>query len=308
MVNKKDIPDYVATCMHMAMLLEVSAYPKPGNVHRFRDFKKTRYEHYLASSSALYRWFREAASKGLKKTNNLGLLIRHAVNSMICWQRGGNTSLGAILLLMPLAYVAGKTILESYKLDMKYLRKSLKNMIHSLDYENTLHIASAIMTVKPAGLKKVPYLDVLKRSTYEEIKKKRIKVLDFFKPYANLDSIAREWTTAFKITFELGYKTLKNELEEHGNLNAAIVNTFLKILSEVPDTHIARKFGFNLAYQISHQAKKVLKLGGSLSKRGNEELWKMDKRLTKNRILNPGATADLTTSSISLLLLEGYRP
>ena len=45
--------DLVGRCASLAALLEVSAYPKPGNVHRTRDFPDTKYEHFLAGSVAM---------------------------------------------------------------------------------------------------------------------------------------------------------------------------------------------------------------------------------------------------------------
>ncbi|WP_455363487.1 triphosphoribosyl-dephospho-CoA synthase, partial [[Eubacterium] cellulosolvens] len=39
--------DEIAAALQLAVLLEVSAYPKPGNVHRTRDFELTRFEHFL---------------------------------------------------------------------------------------------------------------------------------------------------------------------------------------------------------------------------------------------------------------------
>ena len=45
-----DVADHVSRCLQLAILLEVSAYPKPGNVHRTADFQETDYEHFLASA------------------------------------------------------------------------------------------------------------------------------------------------------------------------------------------------------------------------------------------------------------------
>ena len=58
-----DISDYVSRCLQLAVLLEVSAYPKPGNVHRTVDFEATKYEHYLASAVALMPHLRQAADQ-----------------------------------------------------------------------------------------------------------------------------------------------------------------------------------------------------------------------------------------------------
>ncbi|WP_343241290.1 triphosphoribosyl-dephospho-CoA synthase, partial [Methanoculleus sp. UBA389] len=46
---KKRPPMNRAEQAQMAMMLEVCAYPKPGNVDRCHDYSGTRLEHFLAS-------------------------------------------------------------------------------------------------------------------------------------------------------------------------------------------------------------------------------------------------------------------
>ena len=46
------LPAHIARCAQLAMCLEVSSSPKPGNIDRFSDYEDTRYEHFLASASA----------------------------------------------------------------------------------------------------------------------------------------------------------------------------------------------------------------------------------------------------------------
>ena len=96
---------------------------------------------------------------------------------------------------------------------------------------------------------------------------------------------------------------------ECGNLNTAVVHVFLKILSEYPDTFIARKVGVEKSRAISLDARKVLKLGGLETSAGRESLRELDKRLrASGNMLNPGTTADLTAAALALCTLSGYRP
>jgi triphosphoribosyl-dephospho-CoA synthase len=92
-------------------------------------------------------------------------------------------------------------------------------------------------------------------------------------------------------------------------LNTAVVHTFLKILSERPDTFIARKAGKEKAKEVSSEAKSVLELGGLETEKGKKSLTEFDKklRLSQNRC-NPGTTADLTAAALALCTLSGYRP
>jgi len=95
----KDIPEYVSGCLQLAVLLEVSAYPKPGNVHRTADFEGTRYEHFLASAIAVGPHFKHAAKQGVLVHDGkiglggvrIGKMIKEAVLDVSSWQHGGNT-------------------------------------------------------------------------------------------------------------------------------------------------------------------------------------------------------------------------
>jgi len=84
---------------------------------------------------------------------------------------------------------------------------------------------------------------------------------------------------------------------------------FLKILSEHPDTFIARKVGKEKAKVLSTDAKAVLAFGGLETEVGRKNLQQFDKKLrsSKNK-LNPGTTADLTAAALALCALSGFRP
>ena len=96
-------PTYISRCAQLAMLLEVSATPKPGNVDRDHDFDDTKYEHFLASAIGVGPIFERVAiaKKGI------GSFIRDSVEESIRWQSGGNAHFGAFLLLVPLVMAAG---------------------------------------------------------------------------------------------------------------------------------------------------------------------------------------------------------
>jgi triphosphoribosyl-dephospho-CoA synthase len=76
-----------------------------------------------------------------------------------------------------------------------------------------------------------------------------------------------------------------------------------------PDTLIARKTDSVRAQEISTAASKALEIGGMTSNLGREKLAALDIRLrTGGHRLNPGTTADLTCSSLTIATLNGYRP
>jgi triphosphoribosyl-dephospho-CoA synthase len=93
------------------------------------------------------------------------------------------------------------------------------------------------------------------------------------------------------------------------DLNTAIIHTFLKVLSERPDTFIARKVGFEKASEISLDAKKVLQLGGIETPQGRKSILEFDRKLRESgNLFNPGTTADVTAAALALCTLSGYRP
>src|SRR5674476_965903 len=86
--------DFIAGSAELAMLLEVSATPKPGNVDRTHDFEDLTYEHFLGSAAGMFPVFRKAASEG----NNIGDLILNAVQASATWRSEASCHGGASVL------------------------------------------------------------------------------------------------------------------------------------------------------------------------------------------------------------------
>lgn len=308
--------DEIASALQLAVLLEVSAYPKPGNVHRIHDFERTRFEHFLASAAALGPHFKLAALRGhqfasrqaLTTQLGIGERIRRATRACSQWQHGGNTSLGVIMLLTPIAYAAGMIPVRS-PLKAPRIRKNLKKVVRHTSSADAANTYRAISFASPSGMGEVPELDVNDKHSIRNILERSLTLLDIFRISARYDGIAWEWVNDFSVTFDIGLPFLVHELRTSGDINTAIVHTYLKILSEKPDTLVARKHGKNTAREISLMAKRALATGGMMTAKGRKKVEQMDRALQKpGHPLNPGTTADLTASSLSVLILCGYRP
>jgi len=308
--------EYVSRCLELAILLEVSAYPKPGNVHRTADFQETRYEHFLASAVAAAPHFRQAAEQGIQVSTGkidpadvgIGAVIKNAVKSVSLWQSDGNTLLGSIILLSPVAVGAGMTLAKE-KFSLARLRESIKVIVESSTPMDAVDVYDAIVIAKPAGLGKAPKLDVTDPNSKQKILDDQVTLFEVFKIASAYDSIAFEWVNNYSITFDLGYPYFSRELEETKDVNTATIHTFLKILSEVPDTFIARKVGLAKAKQVSAQAKQVLETGGLKTSSGRSRLQEFDKKLRDPaHNLSPGTTADITEAVLAISILSGYRP
>lgn len=308
--------DQIAAALELALLLEVSAYPKPGNVHRTRDFEKTRFEHFLASAAALGPHLRLAALRGSKVAAGsilcvelgIGERIKRAVESCLEWQHGGNTSLGTILLLIPIAYAAGM-VASRTALGARQIRKNLRRAVRGTSPTDAVNVYRAISYASPGGMGKVTELDVNDRRSLGRIRRQNLSLFDIFRISSGYDTISSEWVKGFPVTFDIGLPFLVRELHATGDVNTAVVDTYLRILSQVPDTLVARKLGTSKAKEISLMAKRVLKAGGMKTSSGRKAIKRMDKSLqTTDHRSNPGTTADLTASTLSILLLSGYRP
>ena len=308
--------DEIAAALELAILLEVSAYPKPGNVHRTRDFENMRFEHFLASAAALVPHFRLAALRGSKIVDGsirsgelmIGEQIKRAVESCSKWQHGGNTSLGAILLLVPISYAAGM-VTSRKALTAQDIRKNLRKVVRGTTKADAVNVYRAILHAPAGGLGKVPELDVNDRHSLARIRNQNLSLLDIFRISSGYDTISSEWVRGFPVTFEIGLPFLVRELHLTGDINTAVVDTYLRILSQVPDTLVVRKLGIGRAKEVSLMAKRVLKAGGMKTSRGRAQARRMDKSLQRmGHRCNPGTTADLTASALSILVLSGYRP
>jgi triphosphoribosyl-dephospho-CoA synthase len=277
--------DFIAGSAELAMLLEVSATPKPGNVDRIHDFEDVTYEHFLGSSVGLFPAFRKAASK----EHNVGDLILNAVQASATWQRAGNCHFGAILLLIPLCAAASRSS------TIPQLKANVKKIVESTTTIDAIRFYESFRSVN-VRVQEKHYLDVNDPESVRNIQKQKLTLLDVMEISSSNDTIAKEWVQGFPRTFHGAELFRRFEESGHG-LNKSIVCLFLSLLSEAPDTLVAKKFGIGIALEVSAKATQALK---------NGNIEDFDKELIARRI-NPGTTADLVIGSLFVTLLGGFR-
>ena len=268
---------HISKCLQLAIMLEVSA-EKPGNVSFTSSFEGTRVEHFLASAVAAGPTFQEAAYLGTSVAEKrlevgevgLGGLIKDCALDVNAWQKGGNTILGTVMLFVPIAVAAGMTPMnEDYGLDFSVLRKNIDLAVKSTTAWDSVHLYEAVDIASPSGLGDAPDLDVTDPASKERLLKENVTLFEVFKIASAYDDICYEWVNNYPLTFDLAYPYLKKQLETKP-LNTAVVHTFLKILSERPDTFIARKVSKEKALEVSSEAKTVLELGGLETAKGKK--------------------------------------
>lgn len=303
-------------CLELAILLESNA-EKPGNVNRKAHFDVTRYEHFLASAVAISLPLEQAAKNGIRVSKGeigisdvrLGSIVKDCIASVTHWQHGGNTLLGTAILLSPIAVAAGMTSIDKTVFDVKTLRRNAEIIIEATTPEDAVQVYEAIRLAKPGGLGSSSQLDVNDPNSTTRILKDRISLYQAFKIASDYDSICSEWVNNYPITFDLAYPYLMKQLNGNADLNTAVVNTFLKVLAEHPDTLIARKTDAVTAQEISLMACNILNAGCIETTLGKKGIEKFDARLRRDgNLLNPGTTADIISAALALCVLGGYRP
>ncbi len=303
----------VSRCGQVAALLECSAYPKPGNVHRLKDHPTTRYEHFLIGASIIGKPLENLAEKGsLFKFDSthysrfqIGKEILQAVEDTATWQTGGNINLGVILLQAPLAATAGTYLHVGYD-DLDAFRTTLQKIIQETTPEDSLNLYKALQVANPGGMGEVEDLDIHDESSMKKIQEDQLNLHSIFSTCADRDAVAREWITSFELTFKLVYPFLENRINELQDINLATIDTFLHVLSKVPDTLIMRKAGPEAARVISEKAREIIIKGGITKQK--EKVYEFDAFLQEKKgLYNPGTTADLIAAGLMVALLRGLR-
>ena len=124
---------------------------------------------------------------------------------------------------------------------------------------------------------------------------------------AGQDDLAREYARGFEVTRELARPAFLSALSRGDSARAAVVQTFLEVLSETPDLEAGRRAGSREAEDVSRMARGVLKAGGVHSRRGLEAIGNLDGLIRTDGRLSPSATESPVVAAVFLVALE-YGP
>lgn len=306
---------YVSQCLELAILLEASTH-KPGNVSVVTNFENTRYEDFLASAVAARSSFGHAAKRGIAVREGeispvdvgVGQIIRDCIADIDSWQHGGNTLLGTVILLMPIAVASGMTFSEG-DFEPSKLRRQVKLVVESTTPEDAVNVYEAINIARPSGLGKVPEFDTNDPTSARRVLEEKVTLFQVFQIAERYDTICSEWVHNYPVTFDLAYPNFTKHIVKGDDLTQAILHTFLEVLAKCPDTFIARKTSLEKAKEVSADAEHVLGAGGLQTAEGRRLLAEFDMKLRKSsNLLNPGTTADIVSAALSISVLGGYRP
>ncbi|MBX0285008.1 triphosphoribosyl-dephospho-CoA synthase [Haloarcula salinisoli] len=265
----------------LALLLEVTGTPKPGNVDRERDFADLRFEHFMAGAVGARPGLGLAADG-----EPVGRAFEHAVAGMAD-QSAGNTQFGALLLLAPLVAAAGEGDLTPAGVDRVVRGTTVADA--AAFYRAFEHVDVAVDD-PPEGMEP---LDVRHGSdAIPELEAQGLTLFDVMAESADVDGIAAEWAGGFARVFEAAEALLADD----GPVPDRASRVFLKLLAEDVDTFVVTRNSPDAAAEVQRRAQAVLD--------GEEDATELAEELVA-RDINPGTTADLVAGALFVALERG---
>ncbi|MAS81409.1 MAG: triphosphoribosyl-dephospho-CoA synthase [Legionellales bacterium] len=256
---------------------ELEAF-KPGNVSFYANGHNMTVDDFQKSAEASVPILCEINSSLGQRILNSVCATKEVV--------GCNTNLGMLLLFAPLIMAA-----EAGFRDRSELQKNLENTLSSIVKTDAEQIFEAIVIASPGGLNRVNEHDVNKApdcTLYEAMDSAR-----------NRDSIALQYVNNFNEIFNIGLVEIKNFDKRWNSVKWATVSCYLNFMSLLLDSHLARKFGKEVAEDIRIKSKVIAKNfnSSSVPESSIEILQSYDLEL-KEKNYNPGTNADLTAASL----------
>jgi len=276
----------------LALLLEVSGTPKPGNVDRHRDLDELRFEHFMAGAIGAGEGVRRAAAG-----DPVGAAFETAVAGMAT-QQGGNTQFGCLLLLVPLVRAAATNSLSPEGVDGVVESTTVDDAVAF--YRAFEHVDVAVGEPPP----EVDDLDVRRGAAAEPaIRERELTLSDIMElsadpPDGIADGNAREWVTGFERAFDAADALLGDD----GPIVDRTARIFLDLLADQPDTLVAIDHGVDTARAVSDRAAEVasaVDATGDLSAADSLAEEFVDAGI------NPGTTADCTAAALCIALERG---
>ena len=282
----------------LALLLEVSGTPKPGNVDRERDLPDLGFEHFLAGAVG--------AGPGLRAAEDdaaVGEAFERAVAGM-SRQSGGNTQFGALLLLVPLVRAAADGDEEGGSdLSPEAVARVVENTTveDAADFYRAFDHAEVYVDDPPEGAEA---LDARRGSdAVPAVEEQGVTLYEVMELGADEDAVAAEWTGGFERTFWAADRLA--ELVESGSSSAESpppasafgAQVYLELLAREPDTLVAKQHGSKVAESVQVRAQEALEGGPAVVEAFAEALVEDG--------VNPGTTADITAAALFVALERG---
>ncbi|GAB7094597.1 triphosphoribosyl-dephospho-CoA synthase [Halolamina litorea] len=266
----------------LALLLELSGTPKPGNVDRQREYADLTFEQFLAGAVGARAGLDDAADGAA-----VGDAFETAVAGM-ARQDGGNTQFGALLLLTPLVRAAATDRLTP---DGAAAVVDETTVDDAAGFYRAFDHVDVFVDEPPDSMDD---LDVRRGSdAVPALRERGLTLADVMAASAPADGVAAEWTAGFERTFAAAASLL----DADGPLSERVPTVFLDLLAAEPDSLIAKRHGESVAAEVTERA-------AELQGADPEAVTEWADELVADGI-NPGTTADVTAAALFVALERG---
>jgi triphosphoribosyl-dephospho-CoA synthase len=258
---------------------------KPGNVHRHAGGHRMEIAHFERAAAAAAPFIADPSLK-------VGERILGATKASVA-AAGVNTNLGIVLLCAPLAKAAAETD------PGMGLRRRLAVILSMLDIDDAANAFAAIRLANPGGLGSADEGDVNAAA--------EMTLIEAMHLAAGRDRIANAYVTAYSDIFDFALPRLAEARQHTERADLAVTTLHMALMAEFPDSHIARKFGVDMAIKVRSEAQNLAPLWSpAATMKSHAALAQFDASL-KARGLNPGTTADFVVATLFTNLISGRK-
>ena len=265
----------------LALLLEVSGTPKPGNVDRHREYEDLRFEHFVTGAVCARDGLRLAAGGA-----EVGESFRRAVAGM-SQQSGGNTQFGALLILTPLVRASAAHELHPDGVERLIGETTVED---AEKFYKAFEYVDVAVDDPPEGMEP---LDVRRGAdAVPAIREQGVTLADVMERSADRDGVAAEWTRGYPRTFAAA----DTIVDGSGPVTDRAAEAYLNVLADEPDTFVATKHDPETAEEVRQRAAAV--------RAGEEDIEAFADELVE-RDINPGTSADIVAGALFVALEQG---
>lgn len=270
-----------ADAVRWASVLEVTA-PKAGNVYPGRYFDDLTYIDFVAAA--------DIAAKHFARTEDrFSARIYSAVEETRDLTKT-NVNLGILLLLGPL--VGADELMERVGNSNRTAKDwlgAIEVVLESLDGQDGQNVFRSIQVAGAGGLGEVESMDIA--TMYGEV-----DLIEAMRLAEDRDRVAKQYTSGFTDLIDEILPVVWHAIDSTVDLLGAIGRAHIELLTDWPDTLIARKNGSGVAEEIQRRARQVNLDDPNSIQRFDDSLRGATHKL------NPGTTADLIAAALYILL------
>ncbi|MCO8122164.1 triphosphoribosyl-dephospho-CoA synthase [Stieleria sp. TO1_6] len=266
-----------ADAVRWACVLEATA-PKVGNVSPGKPFADLCFADFVAAA--------EIASSAFDASPAVFSQAVLRACQQIAERIRTNVNLGILLLIGPL--VQADATASPDRLSRKQWQRCVADLLPRLTADDSARLYAAINVALPGGMGQAAEMDLSGPAPDS--------FLAAMKTAQSRDRIARNYANEYSDLFEHIVPLLFSKIETCGDMLAGIAATHLQLLTEEPDTLIARKHGLHVARDVQDRSK--------IDPADPQQSADLDHFLRTGQRFNPGTTADLIAAALYILLRE----